>query len=132
MNIHTREADNISLQDKADAALDVLRVWSRSASQDELAAMAKRLAPLAAPAGYPDLSQDYPEEFVADPDYKSWPARFAEWSQFANPWRTAGDPACGDLEFSAADPVSHSRRWRRQARDLSHWYRKLGGWQKGH
>ena len=51
MNIHTREADNISLQDKADAALDVLRVWSRSASQDELAAMAKRLAPLAAPAG---------------------------------------------------------------------------------
>ena len=71
MNIHTREADNISLQDKADAALDVLRVWSRSASQDELAAMAKRLAPLAAPAGYPDLSQDYPEEFVADLDYKS-------------------------------------------------------------
>jgi GTP cyclohydrolase I len=71
MNIHTREADNISLQDKTDAALDVLRVWSRSASQDELAAMAKRLAPLAAPAGYPDLSQDYPEEFVADPDYKS-------------------------------------------------------------
>ena len=71
MNIHTREADNISLQDKADAALDVLRVWSRSASQDELAAMAKRLAPLAAPAGYPDLSQDYPEEFVADPVYKS-------------------------------------------------------------
>ena len=39
MNIHTREADNISLQDKADAALDVLRVWSLSASQDELAAM---------------------------------------------------------------------------------------------
>ena len=71
MNIHTRDTDNISAQDKADAALDVLRAWSQSANQDELVSMAKLLAPLVAPTGYPDLSQDYPEEFVVDPDYKS-------------------------------------------------------------
>ena len=71
MNIHTRDTDNISAQDKADAALDVLRAWSQSANQDELVSMAKLLAPLVAPTGYPDLSQDYSEEFVVDPDYKS-------------------------------------------------------------
>ena len=71
MNIHTRETDNISAQDKADAALDLLRVWSKSASQDDFGAMVKRIAALAAPVGYPDLSQDYPEDFVVDPDYKS-------------------------------------------------------------
>ena len=71
MNIHTRDTDNISAQDKADAALDVLRAWSQSANQDELVSMAKLLAPLVAPTGYPNLSQDYPEEFVVDPDYKS-------------------------------------------------------------
>ena len=71
MNIHTRETDSVTAQDKAEQVLAVLRDWSQTASQEDLVAMAKQLVPLGEVKAGRDLSRDYPEEFVVDPDYKS-------------------------------------------------------------
>jgi GTP cyclohydrolase I len=61
-------------RDEAKAALDVLRLWAKSASQAEIAALdpaIARLLPASTPNTYPDLSRVYPESFLPDAPYKA-------------------------------------------------------------
>ncbi|ARO14166.1 putative GTP cyclohydrolase [Ketogulonicigenium robustum] len=64
----------IPSQDDAEAALDVLRRWARRATPTEIATLdpaIARLLPGREVANYPDLSRDYPEEFIADAAYRA-------------------------------------------------------------
>ncbi|MFV0513413.1 MAG: GTP cyclohydrolase FolE2 [Jhaorihella sp.] len=73
MNILSRGADGAPDQDAAETALDVLRAWAARASATEIAQLdpaIARLLPDRAPGNYPDLSRNYPGDFVADSAYR--------------------------------------------------------------
>jgi len=70
MNIHSTEIDRKPSREDAEAALAVLRQWAGRSSDDEIAALEP--AALALVGGYyPDLSRDYPREFLVDDAYKA-------------------------------------------------------------
>jgi GTP cyclohydrolase I len=74
MNIHSRDIDETPDRDEAAIALDVLRKWAGSATPTEIAQLdpaVARLLPGREVSNYPDLSRNYPEEFVADEDYRA-------------------------------------------------------------
>ena len=71
MNVQTGGAKEITSQDKLDAALSVLRVWSENATDADLAALVAQFAPTDLAFNFPILSRHYPEEFVADTAYKT-------------------------------------------------------------
>jgi GTP cyclohydrolase I len=74
MTIHTPEIDRQPAQSEVAEALTLLSRWASNASDDEIAAAKPAIASLlhAAPKlDYPDLSRDYPAEFVADAAYKA-------------------------------------------------------------
>ena len=74
MNIHTPGMDLVPDTDEAQAALDVLRKWAKSASPAEINQLdpsVARLVPGMDSVDYPVLSRDYPEEFAVDDGYKS-------------------------------------------------------------
>jgi GTP cyclohydrolase IB len=74
MNIHTPEMTEIPERDEAEAALDTLRRWVKTASPTEIldldSSMA-RLVPGGDAANYPSFARTYPQEFTADASYKS-------------------------------------------------------------
>ncbi len=73
MNIHTPELMTIPEREEAEAALDVLRRWARSASTTdilELDPSVARLVPGEGGVDYPAFSRDYPETFAVDSAYK--------------------------------------------------------------
>ena len=71
MNIQTPVADEIASQEEAQAALAALKHWARSASLEEINALDPNLRMLIGSNDYPDLINDYPENFVVDPAYKA-------------------------------------------------------------
>ncbi len=73
MNIHTPVLTSIPERDEAEAALDVLRRWAKSASTTEIIELdpsVARLVPGADGVEYPAFSRDYPKAFTVDGDYK--------------------------------------------------------------
>lgn len=69
MNVHAPEIDRKPSREEAEAALRLLRQWAGRAGAEEIAAMDPAARALLGD-GYPDLSRDYPGEFLADPAYK--------------------------------------------------------------
>ena len=73
MNIHTPDIQQIPERDDAEAALDVLRRWAKSATPTEileLDASVARLLPGDSGSDYPAFSRSYPEGFTVDEGYK--------------------------------------------------------------
>ena len=74
MNIHTPDLDRIPTREEAADALALLRRWAGDASQAELSTLdpvIARLIPGQPTADYPDLSREYPSNFVVDAAYKA-------------------------------------------------------------
>jgi len=74
MNIHSPNIQTNPDRDEAEAALETLRIWARSASQAEIVELdpsVAKLVPGALGTDYPALSREFPEEFRADAAYKN-------------------------------------------------------------
>lgn len=74
MNIHTPEITAIPEREEAEAALDLLRRWAKSASTTdilELDPSVARLVPGGDVVGYPSFDRKYPTDFAVDEGYKS-------------------------------------------------------------
>ena len=74
MNIHAPNIDATPGRDEAEAALNTLRTWARSASQADIVELdpsVARLVPGATGVDYPALARDYPTGFTADSAYKA-------------------------------------------------------------
>jgi len=74
MNIHTPDIDRKPSREEAEAALRLLRKWAGKATDSEIAAVdpaAKALLDGAQATSYPELSRDYPADFVADSSYRA-------------------------------------------------------------
>ncbi|WP_101065380.1 GTP cyclohydrolase FolE2 [Roseovarius salinarum] len=73
MNIQPRDLTETPDRDDAKQALDRLRQWAANATPEEVADLdpaIARLLPEGAPANYPVLSREYPQEFTPDAAYK--------------------------------------------------------------
>jgi len=73
MNIHNPNIDAQPDMQDAQDALDVLRRWAETATETEIASLdpaVARLLPNRPLQNYPELSRDYPEDFVVDDEYK--------------------------------------------------------------
>ena len=71
MNIHTPKLDAIPERDEAEAALDVLRRWAKSATSTEILELDPSVARLLPGGGkYPAFSREYPANFKVDAAYK--------------------------------------------------------------
>ena len=71
MNIQTPVTDEITTHEEAETLLAALKTWARKASADEINALDPNLRALLGGNEYPDLINDYPENFVVDPAYKA-------------------------------------------------------------
>jgi len=74
MNVHSRDVDDMPDNAAAAKALELLRNWMATATQaeiDQLDPSLAQLLPGAALTGYPALSRQYPEGFVADAAYRA-------------------------------------------------------------
>lgn len=74
MNIHTPEIATIPERDEAEAALDLLRRWAKSASTTEILELdpsVARLVPGADGVEYPSFERAYPDSFKVDDAYKA-------------------------------------------------------------
>ena len=74
MNFHTPIADRQPDREDAARALSVLRSWARQADRTEIETLDPVVAGLLngeAPADYPALARDYPEDFDASDAYKA-------------------------------------------------------------
>ncbi|MEM9578748.1 MAG: GTP cyclohydrolase FolE2 [Pseudomonadota bacterium] len=74
MNIHTPGLDLVPDRDEAEAALDVLRQWAKTASPAEIHELdpsVARLIPGIEGVEYPAFTRDYPEDFAVDESYKA-------------------------------------------------------------
>lgn len=74
MNIHTPPLENTPDKSDAEAALEVLGTWAKTASRADLNALGPalaRLVPASIPNEYPDFSRVYPEDFTVDAEYKA-------------------------------------------------------------
>jgi GTP cyclohydrolase I len=128
MNYHMSDFDREPSRDEAEAALATLRAWARRATDAEIVALdpaLHRIQPGVADPGYPELSRDYPSEFVADtayirtmPDLQNGPASLIKGaratiqhvgiSNFRLPirFRTRDDARDVTLETSVTGSVS--------------------------
>ncbi|WP_299293458.1 GTP cyclohydrolase FolE2 [uncultured Tateyamaria sp.] len=73
MNIHTPDITSIPERDDAEAALDVLRRWAKTASTTEILELdpsVARLVPGGDAVDYPSFARAYPSEFKVDGEYK--------------------------------------------------------------
>ena len=73
MNIHTPDITAIPERDEAEAALDLLRRWAKSASTTdilELDPSVARLVPGGDAVDYPSFARDYPTDFAINDGYK--------------------------------------------------------------
>jgi len=73
MNIHNPNIDAQPDMQDAQDALDVLRRWAETATETEIASLdpaVARLLPNRPLQNYPEMSRDYPEDFVVDDEYK--------------------------------------------------------------
>ena len=73
MNIHTPDITAIPERDEAEAALDLLRRWAKSASTTdilELDPSVARLVPGGDGVDYPSFARDYPTDFAVNDGYK--------------------------------------------------------------
>jgi GTP cyclohydrolase I len=71
MNLQLNDLATAPDSDEARKALDTLRAWAATASEEELAALGPFVTGLLRNApDYPDFSRDYPRDFTVDADYK--------------------------------------------------------------
>ena len=73
MNIHTPDITAIPERDDAEAALDVLRRWAKTAATTEILELdpsVARLVPGGDAVNYPSFARSYPDEFTVDGAYK--------------------------------------------------------------
>ncbi len=71
MNIHAPKLTAIPERDEAEAALEILRRWAKSATSTEILELDPSVAQLVpGEAEYPAFSRNYPEEFTVDSRYK--------------------------------------------------------------
>ncbi|MFL4471896.1 GTP cyclohydrolase FolE2 [Tateyamaria armeniaca] len=73
MNIHTPDITAIPERDEAEAALNVLRRWAKSATATdilELDPSVARLVPGSDAVDYPSFERDYPTDFTINEGYK--------------------------------------------------------------
>ena len=73
MNIHNPNIDAQPDMQDAQDALDVLRRWAETATETEISSLdpaVARLLPNRPLQNYPEMSRDYPEDFVVDDEYK--------------------------------------------------------------
>ncbi|MEM0948148.1 MAG: GTP cyclohydrolase FolE2 [Pseudomonadota bacterium] len=73
MNIHATLTERDPSREDAARALEMLRRWAGTATNDEIATLdpvISRMLPDAAPETYPVLARTYPEDFAIDGDYK--------------------------------------------------------------
>ncbi|SPF78283.1 GTP cyclohydrolase FolE2 [Pseudoprimorskyibacter insulae] len=71
MNVYMPGIKAEPSRDEAETALDLLRQWAARASDDDIASLDPGLTALIGGAGYPDLSRNYPHNFVADAAYRA-------------------------------------------------------------
>ncbi len=74
MNIQTHNGNEDITRDDAQAALETLRDWARTASVTEIAElnpMVAKLLPDQPLGNYPDLVRSYPDGFEATPEYRA-------------------------------------------------------------
>ena len=71
MNIHPEDMTPAPDRDDAAEALRTLRQWAATASNAEIGALDPAIGRLLTDGEYPLLSNDYPEDFVAGPDYRA-------------------------------------------------------------
>ncbi|MDE4131866.1 GTP cyclohydrolase FolE2 [Phaeobacter sp. QD34_3] len=74
MNIHTRDMDEAPDRTEAEAALETLRQWAKTVTETEIAQLdpaVARLLPERAVQNYPDLSRQYPQDFLSDETYRA-------------------------------------------------------------
>ena len=72
MNVQTPVAETDEMSPaQAKAALAALKAWAKQASDAEIDALDPQFRGLLSGGAYPELSNDYPEEFEADAAYKS-------------------------------------------------------------
>lgn len=74
MNIQTRDLSEAPDLHAAERALALLRQWAKAADPSEVAQLdpaIARLLPGRELGNYPELSRDYPEEFVSDAAYRA-------------------------------------------------------------
>ncbi|WP_299729738.1 GTP cyclohydrolase FolE2 [uncultured Tateyamaria sp.] len=74
MNIHTPDITAIPERDEAEAALDVLRRWAKSATTTEMLELdpsVARLVPGSDAVDYPAFERDYPSDFAVNDHYKA-------------------------------------------------------------
>ena len=71
MNIHSRDVDKEIQRSEAQAALDVLRSFVAEKGAEALDGPHLTALRGLLPAAYPELSRDFPENFVADAAYRA-------------------------------------------------------------
>ena len=74
MNIPTRDLSEAPDRQAAEAALALLRHWAKTADPTEIAQLdpaVARLLPGREVGNYPELSRDYPQDFVSDEAYRA-------------------------------------------------------------
>lgn len=71
MNLHVPTLDSAPSREEAEAALDILRRFTDTASEEERARLDAGVTSMLPSAAYPVLRRDYPEEFNADTSYKA-------------------------------------------------------------
>ena len=72
MNVHNPDTQWEPTRDDAAHALQMLRAWTRTASQDEIDRLDPALARLVSDGvDYPVLARAYPEDFEAGPAYRA-------------------------------------------------------------
>jgi GTP cyclohydrolase I len=74
MNIHTRGMEEAPNRTEAEAALETLRHWAKTVTETEIAQLdpaVARLLPERAVQNYPELSRNYPEDFLSDDTYRA-------------------------------------------------------------
>ena len=70
MNIHSRDVDKEIERSEAQAALDVLRSFIAEKGADALDGPHLTALRGLLPAAYPELSRDFPDNFVVDAAYR--------------------------------------------------------------
>jgi len=70
MNIHTPDIDGDPTREEAELALARLRAWASAVSAEDIANLDPAVARLLPGAEYPELSREYPSDFVVDAAYK--------------------------------------------------------------
>ena len=71
MNIHTRTVEEQPTVDQLKDAMRVLRQWVTHSDLEQISSLDAEIISLFLPSKYPQLSSEYPKDFVVDEAYKA-------------------------------------------------------------